>query len=69
MIVNCAAYNDVDGAETDAPGALRGNAFGVLRLARAARAAGAAFVHYSTDFVFDGAATTAVRRDRSAARR
>jgi len=53
-IVNCAAYNDVDGAERDAAGALLGNAFGVLYLARAARAAGATFVHYSTDFVFDG---------------
>jgi len=53
-IVNCAAYNDVDGAETDATGALLGNAFGVLHLARAAKAAGAAFIHFSTDFVFDG---------------
>ena len=53
-IVNCAAYNDVDGAERDAGAALAGNAFGVLYLARAAKAAGATFVHYSTDFVFDG---------------
>ena len=42
-IVNCAAYNDVDGAERDATGALVGNAFGVLHLARAARDAGAMF--------------------------
>lgn len=56
VIVNCAAYNDVDGAESDAAAALEGNAFGVLRLARAAAAAGATFVHYSTDFVFDGEA-------------
>src|SRR4029078_2650797 len=55
-IVNCAAYNDVDGAETDATGALLGNAFGVLYLARAARDAGATLLHYSTDFVFDGTA-------------
>ena len=54
VVVNCAAYNDVDGAETDASAALGGNAFGVRHLARAARAAGAIFVHYSTDFVFDG---------------
>ena len=54
-IVNCAAYNDVDGAEDGRrrPRSL-GNAFGVLHLARAAKAAGAAFIHYSTDFVFDG---------------
>jgi dTDP-4-dehydrorhamnose reductase len=56
VIVNCAAYNDVDGAERDAAAALQGNAFGVLFLARAAHAAGAVFVHYSTDFVFDGVA-------------
>ncbi|MEO7272337.1 MAG: NAD(P)-dependent oxidoreductase [Vicinamibacterales bacterium] len=55
-IVNCAAYNDVDGGETNATGALLGNAFGVLYLARAARDAGATFIHYSTDFVFDGTA-------------
>jgi dTDP-4-dehydrorhamnose reductase len=54
-IVNCAAYNDVDQAERDAESALRVNAFGVLALARAARTAGAVLVHYSTDFVFDGA--------------
>ena len=55
-IVNCAAYNDVDGAEDDAGTALAVNAFGVRMLAGAARAAGAALVHYSTDFVFDGTA-------------
>ena len=55
-IVNCAAYNDVDGAEDHARTALAVNAFGVRTLARAARAAGAALIHYSTDFVFDGAA-------------
>jgi dTDP-4-dehydrorhamnose reductase len=55
-IVNCAAYNNVDGAESDAESALRGNAFGVLTLARAAASSGATFVHYSTDFVFDGEA-------------
>jgi len=55
-IVNCAAYNDVDGAETHAEQALEVNAFAVLALARVARDRGAAFVHYSTDFVFDGEA-------------
>jgi hypothetical protein len=57
VIVNCAAYNDVDGAERDPEKALRVNAFGVLALARAARAAGATLFHYSTDFVFDGDAS------------
>lgn len=56
VIVNCAAYNDVDGAEGDPLAALEANAFAVRSLARAARQAGAALVHYSTDFVFDGTA-------------
>jgi dTDP-4-dehydrorhamnose reductase len=54
VVINCAAYNDVDRAEHEADAALRTNALGVLSLARAARDAGAIFVHYSTDFVFDG---------------
>jgi dTDP-4-dehydrorhamnose reductase len=58
VIVNCAAYNAVDQAEGDAAGALAVNAFAVHGLARAASDAGARFVHYSTDFVFDGYATT-----------
>jgi dTDP-4-dehydrorhamnose reductase len=57
VIVNCAAYNDVDAAESHVADALKGNALGVLALARAAAAAGATFVHYGTDFVFDGTAT------------
>jgi len=54
VVINCAAYNDVDRAEHEADAALRTNALGVLALARAARDVGATFVHYSTDFVFDG---------------
>ena len=58
VIVNCAGYNDVDGAEEAAVDALTVNAWAVRSLARAATAAGATLVHYSTDFVFDGTATT-----------
>ncbi len=54
VIINCAAYNDVDGAEENVETALASNAFAVLALARAARDAGALLIHYSTDFVFDG---------------
>ena len=53
-IINCAAYNDVDGAEDHPVDALNLNAFAVRALARAADACGCALVHYSTDFVFDG---------------
>jgi dTDP-4-dehydrorhamnose reductase len=56
VVINCAAYNDVDGAETAALSALSANALGVRALARAAREVRATFVHYSTDFVFDGTA-------------
>ncbi len=58
VILNYAAYNRVDDAEDDAVNALAVNAFGVRSLARAATDAGAALVHYSTDFVFDGKAST-----------
>lgn len=57
VIVNCAYSGDVDGAEDDPVGALQVNAFAVRSLARAASARGAALVHYSSDFVFDGTAT------------
>jgi len=63
VIVNCAAFNDVDGAEDRASEALAVNAFAVRNLARAAEEAGARFVHYSTDFVFDGSATTPYTED------
>jgi len=56
VVVNCSAYTDVDRAEDEPAEALEVNAFAVKRLAAAAGAAGAVFVHYSTDFVFDGAA-------------
>ena len=55
VIINCSAYNQVDLAEEQATQALEVNAFGVLALARAASENDAVLVHYSTDFVFDGA--------------
>jgi len=66
VILNCAAYNAVDAAEDDAPGALAVNAFGVHSLARAARHVGATLVHYSTDFVFDGEADRPYREEDEA---
>ena len=54
VVINCAAYNDVDAAEDRAVDAIRANALAVRALARAAAAAGAALVHYGSDFVFDG---------------
>ena len=57
VIVNCAAFNDVDRAEAEPVAALEINAFAVRGLARAASAAGVTLVHYSSDFVFDGTAS------------
>jgi dTDP-4-dehydrorhamnose reductase len=54
VIFNAAAYTNVDRAESEGDLAYEVNALAVEDLARAAAAAGAALVHYSTDFVFDG---------------
>ena len=56
-VINCAAFNDVDGAEDHAADAIRVNALAVRALARAAADAGTILVHFSTDFVFDGETT------------
>jgi dTDP-4-dehydrorhamnose reductase len=55
-IVNCAGYNNVDGAEDQPAVALGANALAVKTLATAARDVDAVLVHYSSDFVFDGEA-------------
>ena len=54
VIVNAAAYTDVDGAERDSRGAFAVNRDGVAGLAHAARACEASLLHISTDFVFNG---------------
>jgi dTDP-4-dehydrorhamnose reductase len=54
-IINAAAFNDVDGAEGAPDQAFAVNAAGAGNLAEAAARTGAAIVHISTDYVFDGA--------------
>lgn len=64
-IINCAAYNEVDRAEDQAAAAFDVNALGVRSLARAAAEVGAVFVHYGSDFVFDGEADVPYREPDS----
>jgi dTDP-4-dehydrorhamnose reductase len=54
VVVNCAAYTDVDGAESDRDTATAVNATGAGHVAAAAAEVGASIVHVSTDYVFDG---------------
>lgn len=57
-IINCAAYNNVDGAETETDAAIRINVTGPMNLAESAARHGAYLIHISTDFVFDGSRTS-----------
>jgi len=63
VVVNCAADNRVDAAESDARGAIAVNALGVAALARHCRDHDALLVHVSTDYVFDGRATRPYTED------
>jgi dTDP-4-dehydrorhamnose reductase len=56
-VVNCAAWTDVDGAESDLDGALAANRGGAEHVAGAAAANGAWIIHVSSDYVFDGTNT------------
>ena len=56
-VINCAAYTNVDGAETEEDTATRINGHGAGHLASAAAESGAHIVHVSTDYVFAGNAT------------
>jgi dTDP-4-dehydrorhamnose reductase len=53
-IINCAAYTNVDGAESEAADAQAVNADGARNVALAASEAGACVAYPSTDYVFDG---------------
>ncbi len=54
LIINCAAWTDVDGCESDPLKAFEANASGPEHLARVGLQNGARFVTVSTDYVFDG---------------
>ena len=54
VLINCAAYNLVDKAETDFRDTFKVNSVGVYNLALICKELKIRFVHYSTDYVFDG---------------
>jgi dTDP-4-dehydrorhamnose reductase len=56
--INCAAYTAVDKAETETEKAFLINATAVGNLAAVCKLKGTQFIHISTDYVFDGTATT-----------
>lgn len=58
VVINCAAWTDVDGAEAREDVATRVNGHAVGALAARCRELGAVLVHFGTDYVFDGRART-----------
>ena len=58
LMINCAAFTRVDDCEAESDRAFAVNGAGAGHLAEAATAVGARLVHFSTDYIFDGTATT-----------
>ena len=63
IVINSAAYTDVDGCEENHDLAYAVNGEGVRNLAMACREIDCPFVHISTDYVFDGSATEPIAED------
>jgi dTDP-4-dehydrorhamnose reductase len=61
VVINCAAYTNVDAAESDETTAHAVNATGPQHIARACARAGAQLIHVSTDYVFGGDAGAPLR--------
>jgi dTDP-4-dehydrorhamnose reductase len=66
VVVNTAAWTDVDGAEADEAGAVAVNGTGAANVAAACAESGAVLLHISTDYVFAGRATVAYPEDSPA---
>jgi dTDP-4-dehydrorhamnose reductase len=63
IVINAVAYTQVDKAETEVEAAMQINAHTPALLAAEAAKCGAIFVHYSTDYVFDGSGDAAFKED------
>ena len=65
VIINCAAYTNVDGCEVNHDAAFKANALGPRNLAQAAEKTGARLVHVSTDYVFSGRENGGIAQDEA----
>ena len=65
VIINCAAYTNVDGCEVNHDAAYKANALGPRNLAQAAEKMGARLVHVSTDYVFSGKENGGIPQDEA----
>ena len=65
VIINCAAYTNVDGCEVNHDAAFKANAIGPRNLAQAAEKIGARLVHVSTDYVFSGRENGGIPQDEA----
>jgi len=63
LVVNCAAFTQVDRCESEPELAMAVNGTAVGPMAEAAAAAGARFIHISSDYVFDGEASEPYREE------
>ena len=67
VVINCAAFTNVDGAEARADEAMEANGAAPGVIAEVAAKASVRFIHLSTDYVFDGRAHTPYRPDAAVA--
>src|SRR5512136_396836 len=65
VVINAAAFTDVDGCESQRERAFSVNAEGAGHVARSSESAGAKLIHLSTDYVFDGTSPVPYREEAS----
>jgi dTDP-4-dehydrorhamnose reductase len=65
VVINAAAYTDVDGAEANKEIAHKVNADAVLYIAEACKGINATLIHYSTDYIFNGQSEKGYAEDQS----